>query len=511
MDKGENSKPAGYEYILDCRDLSKSFGGTHALDNVQLKVKPGQVHALLGENGAGKSTLMRIIIGLYKADKGSIFFEGKPYHANGPAEAIAAGISMIHQELNPEPHLSIAESIFLKREDTVARTPFLNKKKTIQRAEKLLEEFDFHISPKLLMEELTIAQTQMMEIIKAVSCNARLVIMDEPTSSLDSEETDRLFKTIRNLKNNGVTVIYISHRMEEIFQICDSYSVFRDGHFIGTGDVKDVTTNQLISMMVGREFKNIFPKVSCEIGDVALKVEGLTGKGFSDISFEVHKGEILGLSGLVGSGRSETMRAIFGMDPFASGKIYLEGREVVIKSPKDAIRKGIAMINEDRKGYGLCLFRSLRENISLPNLPARQRSLFLNQKREKAECREYSQMLRVKASGIEADAFSLSGGNQQKVVLAKWIMAKPKVLILDEPTRGVDVGAKAEIHSMMCKFAAEGMAIIMVSSELPEIMGVSDRILIYHEGRLNGEILYQDIQSGRIGQEEILAKEFGSV
>jgi ABC-type sugar transport system ATPase subunit len=509
LDRDKIDKPGGNEYILECEDLSKSFGGTHALDSVQFRVKPGQVHALLGENGAGKSTLMKIIIGLYKADKGQILFEGKPYHANGPSEAIAAGISMIHQELNPEPHLSIAESIFLKREDVKRHTPFLNKKKTIQRAEKLLKEFDFHISPKLLMEELTIAQIQMMEIIKAVSCSARLVIMDEPTSSLDSEETERLFKTIRNLKKSGVTVIYISHRMEEIFQICDSYSVFRDGRFIGSGDVKDVTTNQLISMMVGREVKNIFPKVLCEIGEVAFKVEGLTGKGFSDISFEVHRGEILGLSGLVGSGRSETMLAIFGMDPYTSGKIYLDGKEIKIRSPRDAIRRGIVMINEDRKGYGLCLFRSLRENISLPNLPARQRGLFLNQKREKLECGEYAKMLRVKASGIEADAFSLSGGNQQKVVLAKWIMAKPKVLILDEPTRGVDVGAKSEIHAMMSKFAAEGMAIIMVSSELPEVMGISDRILIYHEGRLNGEIAYQDIVTGKIGQEEILAKEFG--
>ena len=509
MEEAMNTQTGGYEYILECRNLSKSFGGTHALEDVQLCVKPGQVHALMGENGAGKSTLMKIIMGLYRADKGSICFEGKPYSASGPAEAIAAGISMIHQELNSEPHLSVAESIFLKREDLVAHTPFLSKKKTNERAAALLKEFDFDINPKLLMEELTIAQIQMMEIIKAVSCNARLVIMDEPTSSLDSEETERLFRTIRNLKSSGVTVIYISHRMEEIFQICDSYSVFRDGRFIGSGDLADVTSGQLIAMMVGREVKNIFPKVFCEIGDVALKVEHLTGKGFTDISFEVHRGEILGLSGLVGSGRSETMRAIFGLDSYASGKIFLEGKEISIKNPRDAIRRGIAMINEDRKEYGLCLFRSLRENISLPNLPSRQKGPFINQTREKTECREYAQMLRVKAASLEADAFSLSGGNQQKVVLAKWMMSKPKVLILDEPTRGVDVGAKSEIHSLMCKFAAEGMAIIMVSSELPEIMGVSDRILVYHEGRLNGEISYQDIQSGRVGQEEILSKEFG--
>ncbi|MEA4897029.1 sugar ABC transporter ATP-binding protein [Bacillota bacterium Meth-B3] len=504
-----DGKGGGREYILECSDLSKSFGGTRALDGVQFKVKPGQVHALLGENGAGKSTLMKIIIGLLKADKGQITFEGRPYAAASPAEAIAAGISMIHQELSPEPHLSIAESIFLKREDTRPGTPFLNKKATNERAARLLKEFELKLSPKLLVGELTIAQMQMVEIIKAVSCNARLVIMDEPTSSLDSEETERLFKTIRNLKAAGVTIIYISHRMEEIFKICDAYSVFRDGRFIGSGEVSGVTIDKLIAMMVGREVKNIFPKVTRPIGDVALKVEGLTGKGYADISFEVRRGEILGLSGLVGSGRSETMRAIFGMDRFERGKVFLEGREVKIRSPRDAIRLGIAMINEDRKGYGLCLFRSLRENISLPNLPSRQKGLLLNQRREKAECNEYANLLRVKSAGIEADAFSLSGGNQQKVVLSKWVMSMPKVLILDEPTRGVDVGAKGDIHALMCKFAAEGMAIIMVSSELPEIMGVSDRILIYHEGRLNGEVSREDIESGAVGQEDILAKEFG--
>jgi ribose transport system ATP-binding protein/inositol transport system ATP-binding protein len=300
-----------------------------------------------------------------------------------------------------------------------------------------------------------------------------------------------------------------SSDLEEIFQICDSYSVFRDGRFIGSGNVVDITSNDLISMMVGRTVENIFPKVDCEIGDVVFKAEGLTGKGFSDISFEVRSGEILGLSGLVGSGRSETMRAIFGLDPLSSGKMYLNGKELKIKSPGDAIGKGIAMINEDRKSFGLCLFRSIRENISLPNLRGRQKGLLLNQKREKTECKEVAKTLTVKMASIESEAYSLSGGNQQKVVISKWVMAKPKLLIMDEPTRGVDVGAKAEIHALMSKFASEGMAIIMVSSELPEIMGMSDRILIYHEGRLNGEIFRKDILSGKADQEYILAKEFG--
>ena len=505
----ENTNNNVNDYIFECSNISKAFGGTQALKDVELHIKKGEVHALLGENGAGKSTLMKIIIGLYKADEGSMTFEGKPYIVNGPADAINTGISMIHQELNPEPHLSIAESIFLNREDTFGKTPFLNKKATNERAAEILKKFDFKMSPKILMEDLTLAQVQMIEIIRAVSCNARLIIMDEPTSSLDSNETEHLFKTIRDLKAKGVSIIYISHRMEEIFEICDSVSVFRDGRYIESRPMNGVTTDELISLMVGRTVKNVFPKVDCEIGETVLKAENISGKGFKDISFEVHKGEILGISGLVGSGRSEAMRAIFGLDPITSGKIYLEGKEVTIKNPADAISKGICMVNEDRKNFGLCLNRSIRENISLPNLQKHQKGMLINQKRERAEVGEVSKKLTVKTSSVELDAYSLSGGNQQKVVISKWIMANPKVMILDEPTRGVDVGAKSEIHSLMCSFAAKGMAIIMISSELPEAMGMSDRILIFHEGKLNGEVLREDILSGAEDQETILAKEFG--
>jgi len=496
-------------YILECEGISKLFGGTRALDGVQLQVKKGEVHALLGENGAGKSTLMKIVIGLYKADSGSMTFEGKPYSVRGPAEAIMAGVSMIHQELNPEPHLTIAENIFLKREDTYGKLPFLNKKETNRKAAEILARFDFKMDPKILMEDLTLAQVQMIEIIKAVSCNARLIIMDEPTSSLDSEETEHLFRTIRDLKSKGVSIIYISHRMEEIFEICDSVSVFRDGRYITTRNMDDVTKNELISIMVGRDVEQVFPKTDCQIGETVFSVKNLSGKGFTDISFDVHAGEILGISGLVGSGRSETVRAIFGLDPLKTGQIFLNGKEIRIRNPQGAIRNGICMVNEDRKSYGLCLFRSIRENISLPTLPTKHKSVLINQKKEKVETTEMARMLTVKAASIESDAYSMSGGNQQKVVLAKWIMANPKVLILDEPTRGVDVGAKSEIHALMCQFAAKGMAVIMISSELPEIMGMSDRILIYHEGKLNGEVLRADILSGVIDQKDILAKEFG--
>ena len=495
-------------YILECSGISKAFGGTQALKDVQLHIRAGEVHALLGENGAGKSTLMKAIIGLHKPDTGTMTWLGKPYSARGPVDAINQGISMIHQELNPEPQLTIAETIFLKREDTVGKF-FLNKKAQNERAAAILKKFDFPYPPTTLMKELTLAQVQMIEIIKAVSCDAKLIIMDEPTSSLDSEETEHLFATIRDLKSKGVAIIYISHRMDEIFEICDRVSVFRDGTYVNSRDMEGVTRDELISMMVGRNVKNVFPKVDCELGKPVFRVENLCGKGFHHISFEVRAGEILGLSGLVGSGRSEPVRAIFGLDELESGKMYLEGEEITIKKPRDAIKRGICMVNEDRKGYGLCLRRSLRENISLPNLPERQPGLLINQKREIGECEEYAKMLTVKCASIEHTGLSLSGGNQQKVVLAKWLMANPKVLILDEPTRGVDVGAKSDIHTLMCQFAAKGMAVIMISSELPEVMGMSDRILIYHEGRLNGEIRREEIAKGSVTQKEILAKEFG--
>ena len=495
------------EYILECTGLSKAFGGSKALKDVELHIRRGEVHAIVGENGAGKSTLMKIIIGLLKADSGEITFEGKPYKASSPAEAINHGITMIHQELNPEPYLTVAENIFLNNEDV--KGIVLDKKTTNEKARALLKEFDFKVSPTHMVEDLTLAQAQVIEIIKAVTRNAKLVIMDEPTSSLDSEETEQLFRIIRKLKEDNVSVVYISHRMEEIFGICDTVSVFRDGCYIGTRDINDVTTNDLITMMVGHEVSNIFPKVDCEIGDVVFKAEGLTGKGFTDISFEVHAGEILGFTGLAGAGRSETMRAIFGLDRLTSGRMYLNGKEIKVHSPRSAIEQGIVMVNEDRRAYGLCLYRSINENISLPNLPKHQKGLFLNKRRERRENEEYARMLTVKAASINADAISLSGGNQQKVVLAKWIMAGPKVMILDEPTRGVDEGAKEEIHSLICKFATQGMAVIMISSELPEVMGMSDRIIVYHEGRINGEISRDAIRDGSVTQETILAKEFG--
>lgn len=505
--KEENILQRDNDYILECEHLFKSFGGTHALSDVQLHVKKGEVHALVGENGAGKSTLMKIVIGLYKADSGTITFEGKPYEINGPAEAIQRGISMVHQELNPEPHMTVAENIFLNREDT--KGIILNKKKTNQKAQELLKLYNLDISPTMLVEGLTLAKAQMLEIIKAVSCGARLVIMDEPTSSLDNEETDALFNTIRKLKKDGISVIYISHRMEEIFDICDTVSVFRDGHFIDMKPISEVSPQSLIKMMTGRDISNVYPKDNTEIGDEEFRVENLTGDGFNNISFSVKKGEILGLTGLAGAGRSETAMAIFGLNQLKSGKILLEGKEIHIKNPRSAIDQGIAMVNEDRRKYGLCLYRSINENISLPNLKANHKGLFINKRRERKDSRLFAKMLTVKAASLDADAISLSGGNQQKVVLAKWMMTNPKVLIMDEPTRGVDVGAKFEIYNIMNKLAKQGLAIIMISSELPEVMGMSDRILVYHEGKINGEFTHKEIAEGHITQETILTREFG--
>lgn len=495
------------DLILSCRGVSKAFGGTQALDNVQLDIGRGEVHALLGENGAGKSTLMRVIIGLYMPDSGSITFDGEPYHAKDPADAIRKGISMIHQELNPEYHLTIAENIFLKRED-VQKGIFLDKKATNRKAQEILDNFGVKLNAKALIEGLTLARCQMIEIIKAVSFDAKLIIMDEPTSSLDSEETEALFTMIRRLKSRGVSIVYISHRMEEIFQICDHVSVFRDGKFVGSDKIANVNKEKLISMMVGHTVKNIFPKTECEIGRPVFRVENLSGKGFNDISFEVRAGEILGISGLLGSGRSETMRAIIGLDPLETGKVFVDGKEVKIRSVRHAVKQGICMVNEDRKNFGICLFRPIRENISLPTLREKQPTLLIKKRKEVKDTSEAARSLTVKTSSLELEAYSLSGGNQQKVVLAKWLMASPKVLILDEPTRGVDVGAKSEIHTLMGKFASQGMAIIMISSELPEIMGISDRILIYKEGHQNGEVKREDILSGKETQNTILAREF---
>ena len=496
-------------FILDVEHVSKTFGGIRALDNVDFRVRRGEVHALLGENGAGKSTLMKIIMGINRIETGQIYFDGEEIGGSSTSEVLKKGLSMIHQELNVEPHLTVAENIFLMREDRYKGTPILNKKKTVQKARILLDSFESNINPKSIMGSLTVAQMQMIEIVKAVSYDAKLIIMDEPTSSLDNNETQRLFKTICDLKNKGVSVIYISHRLEEIYEVCDRVSVFRDGKYIATENVEAVTKDDLIALMVGRRIDNLFPKEVVEITDEVFRIKNFSGVGFTDINFTVHKGEILGVCGLVGSGRSETMRAIFGLDKKQSGTIYFEGNELDIQSPRQAIRNGIAMVNEDRKGYGLILKRSVRENVALPNLFMFEKFWMLNRFAESRAVNDVRQKLNLKTSSLESTAYSLSGGNQQKVVLSKWILSNPKVLILDEPTRGIDVGAKSEIHRMMSSFAGQGMAIILISSELPEVLAMSDRILVYAEGKINGEVSRADVLSKAVTEEDILSMAFG--
>jgi ABC-type sugar transport system ATPase subunit len=472
-----------------------------ALNKVHLTIKEGEVHALMGENGAGKSTLMKILMGLYSPDGGHIRFCDHEVEIDSPSVALQLGISMIHQELSPIPAMSVSENIFLGREALIPGTPFIQRKSQDEKTAKLLAEFHLGISPSAKMNSLSVAQMQMVEIIKAISYNSKLIIMDEPTSALADEEVDDLFATIRDLQKKNVSVIYISHRLEEVFEIADRVTVLRDGQYIGTLEKQEITKDRLISMMVGRELSNFYPKQAVEIGPPVLELRNFSRKGtFSEISFTVHRGEILGIAGLIGSGRSEIMRALYGLDPRDSGEVLLGGEKISIRSPRDAIRRGIVMVNEDRKGYGLVLCRSIRENIALQNLEHfTSAGLFIKRNSETKFCASMTERLSVKAASLAVAAESLSGGNQQKVVLAKSLMVRPRVLILDEPTRGIDVGAKAEIHRLMSEFASEGMAIIMVSSELPEIMGMSDRIIVVGEGRIRGEFARNEAS-----QEDIL-------
>ena len=486
--------------ILKMEGVSKSFPGVKALDGAAIEVREGEVHALMGENGAGKSTFMKILNGLLEPDEGSIEFAGQKVRIHSPSEALKLGIAMIYQELNPIKDMTIADNIFLGREYTRGNSVFVDKGRAEAEADKLLKEFGMPVGARTHMRELSIAQMQMIEIIKAVSSGAKLIVMDEPTSSLTDEEITILFQTIHDLKQNNVAVIYISHRLEEIFQIADTVTVLRDGKYIDSKKTEALDRDSLINMMVGRMLDNIFPKKIVGIGNTVLEVKNLTRKSvFEDISFNVRAGEIVGFYGLVGAGRSEVMRAVFGLDRADCGEIWMDGRRIRVRKPQDAIANGIALVTEDRKDTGLVLCRSIRENIALPSLGEFCRGAFLDKEKESERCKEIAGRLTVKMSGLAQEAGNLSGGNQQKVVLCKWMMKSPKLLILDEPTRGIDVGAKAEIHSLMGDFAKAGMAIVMISSELPEIIGMSDRIIVMGEGKIKGEF-----KIGEYSQDDIL-------
>ncbi len=493
------------EVLLKAENISKSFPGVKALDNVQLEVYPGEVLALLGENGAGKSTLIKIILGLYKRDSGTIVYQGEEVEFKEPAEALIKGISMIHQEISLVPSLDVAENIWLGREAQFLNHGVLNYKKRYRATEKLLEEMDIHINPKATVASLTIAEMQLVEIVRAISYNPKIIIMDEPTSALTDEEVNVLFRLIRDQTEKGTAVIYISHKMDEIFQIANRAAVFRDGQYIATLNCADTNEQELINMIAGRQMNEMFPKEEAEIGEPLLEVKHLTKKGvFDDISFTVHKGEILGFSGLMGAGRTEIMRAIFGIDQYDSGDIVFDGKKVRFRLPQDAVKSGIGMITEDRLRQGVMHKLSVRQNMVLACLEQINR-FFVKPKIEREYCKKEIQDMNISLASEDQAIGTLSGGNQQKVITGKWLLTNPKLLIMNEPTRGIDVGAKAEIHRLISRLAQTGLGIILISSEMAEVMGMSDRLIVLHDGKITFECDRENFPS----QEVIMSHAFG--
>lgn len=478
--------------------ICKSFGANKVLGGVNLHVRPGEVHALMGENGAGKSTLMNILTGIHKADAGTIMVDGKEVTFRNNKDAEEHGIAFIHQELNIWPNLSVLENLFLMNQPKT-RFGTIDFKKMREMAEAKCQEIGIELPLDEIAGECSVGQQQMTEITRSLMLDAKTVIMDEPTAALTERETDRLFDVMRKLKNKGVSIIYISHRMEEVFANCDTITVMRDGQTISSRPTEETNMDQIVGDMVGRVMSEYYPARTNVPGDEVFRVEGFTQPGvFQDISFNLRKGEILGVAGLMGAGRTEIMRAIFGVDPHESGKLYFEGKEIHIKNPGDAIRQGFGFITENRKTEGLILDFSIERNIALPSEERLAKSHVINDKNEFDFSSGLSKRLGVKAQDINLPASTLSGGNQQKVVIAKWVGMHPKLLILDEPTRGIDIGAKKDIYDLMNELTAQGVSIIMVSSELPEVIGMSDRILVVHEGRAAGIVEHKDATQTRI-------------
>jgi len=475
------------EPILKLTGMYKSFEGVKAVSGGELELQKGEIHALIGENGAGKSTLVKIMTGIYQPDAGEIRFNGQVVHISNPLMAQRVGITAIHQEASLFPDLTVAENIFIGNQPLNARLKVIDWRTMNERAVQPLEELGVKLDPRSKVRGLTIAQMQMIEIAKALMLNTQVLIMDEPTSSLTMHEVEDLFRIVRKLKEAGKTILFISHRMDEIFEISDRVTVMRDGHYIDTRVTRDVSRDELIRLMVGRSLDNLFPKVQVEIGEVVLKVEGLTKKGvFENISFELHRGEILGFSGLVGARRTDIALALVGIAPADGGNVYINGKPVQISDAKQAMELGLAYVPENRQLQGLVLPMPITGNITLPILDQFANMGWLNREKEAQKAAEMAKQMEVKSAGLQQRAGELSGGNQQKVVLAKWLATEPRILILDEPTRGIDVGTKAAVHALMSKLAAQGMAIIMISSELPEILGMSDRVFVMCEGRNTG-------------------------
>lgn len=485
-------------YLLEMKNIAKEFPGVKALDNVTLKVRPGTVHALMGENGAGKSTLMKCLFGMYKPDAGEIFLNGEKVALNNSKDALMKGISMIHQELHPVPFRNVMENIWLGRFPVkkIGPFPFVDEKRMVRDTEKLFSDLGMDLNPHEIVRNLSVSKVQSLEIAKAVSCHSKVIVMDEPTSSLTGNEVEQLFAIIHELKSRGVAIIYISHKMEEILRISDDVTIMRDGKLIGTWQAAELTTDLIISKMVGRDLTQRFPKRSNEPGDVVLKVEGLTSSldhSFQNVSFELRKGEILGVGGLVGAQRTELIEALFGLRSVRAGQVTLNGREVRIKSPIDAKKHKMALLTEERRVTGIFPVLPVLENAVIANLANYQTPyLLLNEKKRREQVTRSIDMLRIKTPSMKALIQNLSGGNQQKVLLARWLLTEPDILMLDEPTRGIDVGAKYEIYSIIADLAKQGKSILMISSEMPELLGMSDRIMVMCEGRLSGVIRGED-------------------
>jgi rhamnose transport system ATP-binding protein len=474
------------ENILELKNMTKRFSGVEVLHEVSFSLRPGEVHALLGENGAGKSTLVKVMTGVHQPDKGEIYLDGKHVTFADTRESRQAGIAAIYQELSLFPDLDVAENIFVGRQPTTIGGR-IDWRKLYADAGSLLESLGVHLDLKQKARSLSIAQQQMVEIARAFSINARILIMDEPTSSLTLNEVADLFRLVRRLRDEGTAIVFISHRLEELFELADRVTIMRDGSYVDTCLLQDVTRDDLIRLMVGRTITNLFPKQDVKAGDVILKVENLERAGsFRNVSFELRCGEILGMAGLVGAGRTNVARAIFGVEPATSGSIQIEGRKVAITSPQQAIKLGLAYVPEDRQLHGLIPAMNITSNISLPMLSRYARRGWLQDKTERKAAYDAALQMEVRANNIWQMARELSGGNQQKIVLSKWLSTHPRILILDEPTRGIDVGTKAAVHALMSRLASEGMAILMISSELPEILGMSDRVIVMREGHMTG-------------------------
>jgi ABC-type sugar transport system ATPase subunit len=487
--------------LLKMSGITKSFPGVKALDGVSLEVAPREIHALLGENGAGKSTLLKILAGAQGPDQGEIIFDGKPVTLANPHVAQQLGIVTIYQEFTLAPDMSIAENVFIGREP--GRWPFVSWSRMASETEKLTRRIGLDRNPMTLVRDLSVAEQQMVEIARALSMDSRVIIMDEPTSALSLAEVEKLFKIVRRLREEGISIIFVTHRLEEVMEVCDRFTVLRDGRNAGAGDVADITIDGIIRLMVGREVNTLFEhREAPPPGAVALEVKGLTrlrtaqdphATEIRDVSLSVRSGEILGIAGLVGAGRTETARAIFGADPFDSGTVIIGGETVAIRSPRDAISRGIGLVPEDRKLQALFLAQAIRTNMSIASLDQIEHfGFFMDETKERRLVEDYRKLLNIRMAGPDQPVGNLSGGNQQKVVLARWLALRPKVLIVDEPTRGIDIGAKVEVHNLLYEMARSGIAVIAISSELPEVLAVSDRIITMREGKVTGELPRSD-------------------